>query len=226
MPVEGTNSHAQPVRVGGLSVRASPRQHRAALHVPRFREARWLPASGVRVNSPRSASREDTAAPSPAATIHAPRYVRSTAALHAQPQSTAQNGLAACAAQKVVSGFAAFFWPRKTARPEKMRSARVCSSPLAESWPAAIGRARRPAFAAGAARPLSLRAGLRPKRGRWPLASPCALLSWLAACQPSSPIIPVAAPACLIEHPPSCLKPKPSRAAPPRKSPGQARLTV
>jgi hypothetical protein len=57
----------------GLSVRASPRQHRAALHAPRFREARWLPASGVRVNSPRSASREDTAAPSPATKIHAPR---------------------------------------------------------------------------------------------------------------------------------------------------------
>ena len=54
-------------------MRASPRQHRAALHAPRFREARWLPASGVRVNSPRSASREDTAAPSPATKIHAPR---------------------------------------------------------------------------------------------------------------------------------------------------------
>jgi hypothetical protein len=50
------------------------------------------------------------------------------------------------------------------ARPEKMRSGRVCSSPLAESWSAAIGRARRPAFAAGAARAWSLRAGAAPVR--------------------------------------------------------------
>jgi len=41
----------------------------------------------------------------------------------------------------------------------------------------------------------------------------CASLSWLAAWQPSSPIGPVAAPACLFGRPPSCLKPKPPRAA-------------
>jgi hypothetical protein len=67
-----TRTNSQVGRVG-LSVRASPKQHRASLHAPRFREARWLPASGVRVNSSRSASRVDTAAPSPAATLHASR---------------------------------------------------------------------------------------------------------------------------------------------------------
>jgi hypothetical protein len=49
----------------GLSVRASP--------IQRLAPERSSPASGVRTGSVRSASREDTVAPSPAATIHASR---------------------------------------------------------------------------------------------------------------------------------------------------------
>ncbi len=75
-----------PIRVGvGNCVRASLGQTRAALDAPRFCEARWLPASGVRVNSPRSVSRENTAAIAcrENSLRHAPRHIRSTAALHA-----------------------------------------------------------------------------------------------------------------------------------------------
>jgi hypothetical protein len=66
--------------------------------------------------------------------------------------------------QKVVCGFAAFLSPRKITRRQKMRSARVSGSPRAGSVSPVRVRARRAAFAAGAARPWSLRAGAAAKR--------------------------------------------------------------
>ena len=170
----------------------------------------------MRVNSSRSASRVDTAAPSPAATIHASRAAprqnqhRTVLAPRRRPGEThSESGRqlrCMCRAAKNHRG----------ASPA-LRC--VCSSPLAGSVSPAVGRARRPAFAAGAARAWSASAGASAKRSLRSLRRACASLSWLAAPQPSSAVARVAARACLSGRPRRARQTKPPRAAPNHTAP-------
>ena len=109
---------------------ASPRPHLAALHAPRFREARWLPASGVRGNSSQRLTCETPQRRRPLRqfTRHAPRHVQTNTA-RCWPRGAAR----AKSTQKLVGSWTACAVPRKTIAARPLRSAASAARPAPSS---------------------------------------------------------------------------------------------